>query len=193
MNRRTNETEKPERLARPESAAWGGTFTLGLLWTIAGVSANVATGFATLAAIYYVGALLVVAGGLGLWYGLRGAGAGLITLSVLSLVLGGLLLAHPGRGMGPLSLLAIGYFLMVGLFRAVTSVMDRQESWAWDFAYGVCAIGIALIAARAWPLSSFWLLGVLVGVELIVRGLDVMMGAVGARHASSAAPARRAS
>jgi len=61
--------------------------------------------------------------------------------------------------------------------------MDRYDGWGWDFTYGLCALAIGVIAARAWPLSTFWLLGMLVGAELIVRGVAMIAGAVTARHA----------
>jgi len=183
METRTAETKRSGRLRRPESAAWGGAFLLGVLWTILGVLCVGATGLASLAAVFYVGALLAVAGVVGIGFGFRGGGATVVLLGVMSLVVGILLYIHPGPGMAALTLLLIGYFLVAGTFRAVTSLIDRYEGWGWDFAYGLSAIAIGIIAARAWPLSTFWLLGMLVGAELIVRGVTIMAGAVTARHA----------
>jgi len=80
-------------------------------------------------------------------------------LGILSLVVGVLLFIHPGTGLVSLTLLLIGYFWFAGLFRTVTSLFERYEGWGFDFAYGLCAIAVGAIAARAWPISSFWLLG----------------------------------
>ena len=181
MNEQTIETRKSGRLGRPESAVWGGAFLLGLLWTIAGVLCLGATGLASLAAVFYVGALLGAAGLVGIVFGARGGGAG-----VVMLVVGVLVFIHPGTGMAGLTLLVIGYFLIEGVFRIVTSIADRYERWGWDFAHGACAVAIAIIAARAWPLSTFWLLGMLLGADLIVRGVAMMAGAITARHAMRA-------
>ncbi len=183
MENQTVEPRSSARLSRPESTAWGGAFLLGLLWTVLGVLCVGATGLASLAAVFYVGAFLALAGLVGIGFGLRGGGAGVVLLAVLSLVVGVLLYIHPGTGMAALTLLLIGYFLVAGSFRVVMSISDRYEGWGWDFGYGLCAVALGIIAARAWPLSTFWLLGMLVGAELIVRGVTMMAGAVTARHA----------
>ena len=183
MDEQTIDTRRAGGLSRRESAAWGGGFLLGLLWTIVGVLCIGATAFASLAAVFYVGAMLAVAGVLGIVFGFRGGGASVVLLGVLSLVVGVLLFIHPGEGMAALTLLVIGSFLIAGVFRIITSLADRYQGWGWDFAYGASAIAIALIAARAWPLSTFWLLGILLGTELIARGVAMMAGAVTARQA----------
>jgi len=183
MEPKTVETRKQGHLSRSESAGWGGAFLLGILWTVLGVLCVGSTALASLAAVFYVGALLAIAGVLGIGFGFRGGGAGVVLLGVMSLVVGILLFIHPGTGMTALTLLLIGYFLVAGTFRAITSLIDRYEGWGWDFTYGLCAIAIGIIAARAWPISTFWLLGILVGAELITRGLALMAGAVTARHA----------
>jgi uncharacterized membrane protein HdeD (DUF308 family) len=193
MDEQTMQTQRRGRLSRLESGVSGGGFLLGLLWTIAGVLCVGATGLASLAAVYYVGAILALSGVLGIAFGFRGGGAGVLILGVLSLVVGALLFIHPGEGMLSLTLLAIGYFMIAGIFRIATSIADRYEGWGWDFAYGASAIAIAIIAARAWPLSTFWLLGMLLGAELIARGVAVMATAITARHAMRALHEGRAS
>jgi uncharacterized membrane protein HdeD (DUF308 family) len=174
--------QKPDHLSRAESAAWGGTFVLGALWFVAGVLCLGATAYASVAAVYYVGVLMAIAGLFGIVWGFRGAGGGALILGLLSLVVGVLLFIRPGVGLASITLLLIGYFFIAGLFRVVTSLMDRYENWGVDFAYGLCAIALGVIAARAWPVSAFWLLGMLVGVELLARGVSLMAAALSARR-----------
>ena len=164
------------RLSRSESAAWGGTVLLGFLWVVVGVLAIGATSVASIAAVFYVGALMVIAGLIGIIFGFRGGrvGGGAAVLGVLSLVVGVMLFIHPEAGLSALTLLLIGYFWIAGLYRVVTSLVDRYENWGWDFLYGICAIILGFIAVRSWPLSRFFLLGTLVGVELILRGVEMM-------------------
>lgn len=183
MDESTMGTRREGRLSRAESSGTGGLFLLGVLWAVGGLLCIGATGLASLAAVYYVGGLLALAGVLGISFGFRAGGAGITMLGVLSLVVGVLLFIHPGSGMAGLTLLVIGYFLTAGVLRVVTSVADRYEGWGWDLAYGASAILIAIVAARSWPISSFWLLGVLLGAELISRGVTLMAGALTARHA----------
>jgi uncharacterized membrane protein HdeD (DUF308 family) len=185
MNERTSATRtggSSGKLSAAESGAWGGGFVLGLIWIVLGVLCLGATGVASVAAVLWVGLLLAIAGVTGIVYGFRGGGGGVVLLGVLSLVVGILTAVHPGAGMVGLTVLAIGYFLIEGVFRIITSIADRYEGWGWDFAYGVCAIAIAIIAMRAWPLSSFWLLGILLGVDLIARGVATMAASIAARR-----------
>ena len=61
MNEQTIEPRRSGGLGRTEGKVWAGGFLLGVLWTIAGVLCIGATGLASLAAVFYVGALLAVA------------------------------------------------------------------------------------------------------------------------------------
>src|SRR5262249_45373098 len=86
MHEQRVETPRPGRLSRTESATWGGGLLLGLLWAIAGVLCLVATGTASVAAVYWVGALLAVGGIVSIVWSFRGAGGGAAVLGILSLV-----------------------------------------------------------------------------------------------------------
>jgi uncharacterized membrane protein HdeD (DUF308 family) len=176
------DTRRPSRLSRAESATWGGTLLLGVLWTIVGVLCLAATGVASVAAVYYVGVLLAIGGVVSLVASFRGAGGGAAVLGILSLVTGVLLFIYPGAGLVSLTVLLIGYFFIAGLFRVVTSLFDRYQGWGYDLVSGLCAIAVGVIAVRSWPVANFWLLGTLVGAELIIRGVFMMAGAVSARH-----------
>jgi len=182
MEEQRIEGRRPGRLSRSESAAWGSTLVLGVLWTIVGVLCLGATGVASVAAMYWVGALLAIGGLVSLIWSVRGAGGGAAVLGILSLVVGILMFVHPGAGLQSLTVLLIGYFFIAGLFRVVTSLMDRYPGWGFEFVSGLCAIAIGVIAVRAWPATNFWLLGTLIGAELIVRGIFMIGGAISARR-----------
>jgi uncharacterized membrane protein HdeD (DUF308 family) len=182
MEEQNISTRRPGRLGRQESAAWGSSLLLGVLWTIAGVLCLGATAYASVAAVYWVGAMLAIGGLFSIIWSFRGAGGGAAVLGILSLVIGVLMFIHPEAGLMSLTLLLIGYFFIAGLFRVVTSLFDRYPGWGMDLISGLCAIAVGVIAVRAWPVSNFWLLGTLVGVELIIRGVFMMAGAGTARR-----------
>jgi len=182
MDGRRIDTRTPGRLSRAESATWGGTFMLGVLWTIAGILCLGAVGIASVAAVFYVGALLAIGGLVSLGASFRGAGGGAAILGILSLVVGVLMFIHPGAGLMSLTVLLIGYFFIGGLFRAVTSLVDRYQGWGFDLVSGLCSIALGVIAAGSWPVSKFWLLGTLVGAELLIRGIFMISAAVSARR-----------
>jgi uncharacterized membrane protein HdeD (DUF308 family) len=177
-------TTERKRLNRAESGAWGGTVLLGFLWCVVGVLCIGAVGVASVAAVYYVGVLMALAGLMGVIFGFRGGriGGGAVVLGILSLVVGVLLFIHPEAGLSALTLVLIGYFWIAGFYRVVTSLVDRYENWGWDLAYGLCAIALGFIAVRSWPVSRFFLLGTLVGVDFIIRGAELMaLGFTGRR------------
>jgi len=182
MDERTMDARTSGGLTGPERSATGGTLLLGVLWTITGVLCLAATGVASVAAVYYVGIVLAVGGLLSLIWGFRGAGSAAVVLGILSLVVGILMFARPGVGLESLTLLLIGYFFIAGLFRVVTSLIDRLPGWGFACISGLCAIAIGVISVRAWPVSNFWLLGTLVGVELLIRGISMVAAAASARR-----------
>jgi uncharacterized membrane protein HdeD (DUF308 family) len=182
MEERKIEAREPRRLSREESAAWGGTLLLGVLWTVVGVLCLGATEIASAAAVYYVGALLAIGGVVSIIWSFRGAGGGAAVLGILSLVVGVLMFMHPGAGLASLTMLLIGYFFIAGLFRVVTSLVDRFPGWGYELVSGLCAIAVGVIATRSWPSTNFWLLGTLVGVELIIRGVFMIAVAVAGRR-----------
>jgi uncharacterized membrane protein HdeD (DUF308 family) len=178
------EAEKPRLLGRVESATWGGTLELGVLWAIVGVLCLAASAVAGVAAMHYVGVFLAIGGVVSLISNFRGAGSGAAVLGILSLFVGVRLLYHPAGGLVSLTALPIGYFFIAGLFQVVISLAERYQGWGYDCISGLCAIaaGLIAIAVRSRPVSNFWLVGALFGAELLIRGALKMAAAVSARH-----------
>jgi uncharacterized membrane protein HdeD (DUF308 family) len=93
---------------------------------------------------------------------------------VLSTAVGLTIIFRPGIGVAGSGLLITGWLFATGLFRAITSLMNRYRSWGWDFLYGLLSILLGLWLIVRLPTSATWLLGTLVGVELMARGMAVM-------------------
>lgn len=70
-----------------------------------------------------------------------------------------------------LTLLIAAYLFSSGLFRGVTALVDRYPRWGWDFAYGVLAVVLGAYVVARWPIGSFAILGTLVALEIIARGI----------------------
>jgi uncharacterized membrane protein HdeD (DUF308 family) len=169
----------PMQEGRARAARWGGSFVAGLLIFALGVLCLVAAGVAGFASILLFGALLLVAGVLEIFSAVRERKHGRQSLShflvgLLSIVVGGLFLLRPAVGLAALTLLLAGYFFADGLFRSVTSLLDRYEGWGWDFFSGAVSVVLGVIVFSQWPISALWVVGVLVAVQLMMRGLLVM-------------------
>lgn len=171
---------------RATAGAWGGPFTLGVGITLLGLVALLATTATGVASVMVVGALVAAAGVLEVIsaFRLRGAGRFLVYFlgGLFSVVVGAILLLRPLVGLAAVALLLAGFFLASGLFRGVTSLMDRYTGWGWDLFYGVVAVFLGASIMAGWPLSSLWIVGVVVGVEIAVRGIAIMAGSLRLRR-----------
>jgi uncharacterized membrane protein HdeD (DUF308 family) len=179
------ETASRPPLGRLGTAAWGGLFVTGLLIFVVGFIALLSAAISGVLSVVYLGALLAVAGIFELVYAFRaerGERAFRLLGGLLSLVVGALFLIRPGAGLAALTFLLAGFFFVSGLFHLVTSIADRYPHWGWDFLYGLIAMALGTIVFAQWPASALWLIGTLVGVELLFRGSAMMGTALSMRH-----------
>ena len=90
---------------------------------------------------------------------------------VLSVLIGILFLRNPGAGLLTLTLLLIVFFMVEGISKIIFSLTIRPfPNWGWVFASGVIGILLALYLWANTPVTAIWLLGVLLGIELICEG-----------------------
>jgi uncharacterized membrane protein HdeD (DUF308 family) len=90
---------------------------------------------------------------------------------VLSVIVGVLLLRHPGEGLLTLTLLLIVFFIVEGISKVIFSLTVRPfPNWGWVLASGIVGILLALYLWANLPITAVWLLGVLLGIQLICEG-----------------------
>ena len=160
----------------------------GVLMIILGVLAVAAPAFATLTVDIYVGWLFLISGVLGLiaMFSARNVPGFLWTLvtALLSIVVGGVLLWKPVEGAVSLTLVLTAFFIVEGIFQAVAAFTYRDaipSRWGWLLASGIADLALAAIIIAGWPGTAAWVLGLLVGVNLLTTGWAVVMVALGAR------------
>lgn len=172
---------------RRRAAAWGWPMLLGISLVVLGALCILGSGVTGMASVLFFGGVLVAAGAIEIVESFRERRQGPYLLFLLggifSVIVGGLFIVRPMVGLSALTFLAGAYFVLSGLFRGITSLMDRYASWAWDLFYAVVAIFLGITIFRAWPISSLWVLGTLVGVEIIMRGASVIGAALAVRRA----------
>jgi uncharacterized membrane protein HdeD (DUF308 family) len=102
----------------------------------------------------------------GFWIGMLGG--------VLALVAGVVFLRRPGATLLALSL-AIGAVMLVsGITRLVAAVQHREARLALVLS-GVLSIVLGLLILNRWPTSALWLVGTLLGIQLIVDGVVLIL------------------
>lgn len=173
--------------SRRKATAWGVPFLLGLLIVAMGIFCVAVAGITSLASILVLGSLLVVAGIVEIVQAFRRRKDGNFFLfflgGLLSAVVGVMMVLQPIAGLVAVTLLLAGYFLASGLFRGITSVMDRYPRWGWDFFYGLVSVVLGIMLFAQLSTASLWLVGTLVGVELLARGISLMGAAMALRKA----------
>jgi len=90
---------------------------------------------------------------------------------VLSVVVGVLFLRNPGEGLLTVTLLLIVFFMVEGMSKVIFSLTIRPfPNWGWVLASGVIGILLALYLWASLPVTATWLLGLLLGIQLICEG-----------------------
>lgn len=172
----------PHRRPRSPSVLWTGPLVMGVLVILLGMLALGSVTFTRLLSAVFYGAVLMVAGLLEIVHGLRNRDTGPFLLFVLggllSFLVGGFLLTQADAGRVSLTLLLAAYFLASGFFRVITASSDRHPGWGWDFAQGAVSVMLGALSFSWMPSASPWVLGVVVGVELLSRGLSLLAGAL---------------
>ncbi|MCG7394730.1 HdeD family acid-resistance protein [Microvirga sp. ACRRW] len=147
----------------------------GLLLIAAGVLAIIYPIFSSTAVIVLLGWLLVFSG---LFQAISLVSARhvphfwLQLISIcLAMLIGFLFLRDPAQGLTTITLLLIIFFMMEGISKVVFALTIRPfPNWGWVLGSGLVGIVLSLILWANLPVASVWLLGFLLGLNLISIG-----------------------
>src|SRR6516165_7053271 len=90
---------------------------------------------------------------------------------VLSVIVGVLFIRHRAAGLLVLTLLLLVYFMVEGISKVIFSLTIRPfPNWGWLLASGIVTILIAFYLWASLPVTAVWLLGALLGIQLICEG-----------------------
>jgi uncharacterized membrane protein HdeD (DUF308 family) len=147
----------------------------GVLMVLAGVLALIYPLLASVAMVYLLGWVLIVSGVLQA-IGLIGARdvphywLALISV-VLAIVIGVLLLRQPESGLLLMTVLLIVFFMVEGISKIIFALTIRPfPHWGWVLASGLVGIVLAVYLWANMPVSAEWVLGFLLGIQLICEG-----------------------
>jgi uncharacterized membrane protein HdeD (DUF308 family) len=91
---------------------------------------------------------------------------------VLFVIVGVLFLGNPGESLLTLTLLLIVFFVVEGISKVIFSLTIRPfPNWGWVLVSGIVGILLAFYLWASIPVTPIWLLGVLLGIELICEGV----------------------
>lgn len=97
--------------------------------------------------------------------------------------LGFYLLARPVAGLESLTLALVFYLVLEGVLEFVLSFQLRPlPGRGWLLFDGIVTLVLAAVIGSAWPISSVWAIGTLVGVSMFFSGITRLMLSVAARR-----------
>ena len=108
---------------------------------------------------------------------------------ILALLIGFLFLRDPAQGLLTITLLLIVFFMIEGISKVVFALTIRPlPNWGWVLASGLVGILLSLILWSSLPVAALWLVGLLLGIELISVGAAIAYLAWQVRQSSAAEP-----
>ena len=164
---------------------WGWFLALGILLLVLGALVINAAVSATLFSMVFFGVLLLGGGIIQIvqaflarqWGGLFLS----LLLGILYFVTGALCVAHPAASAVNITFLIAAFCFITGLFKMVSSLMMRFESWGWAFFNGAVTFVLGILIYSQWPLSGLWVIGLFIGVDLILAGWTWILMSLAAR------------
>jgi uncharacterized membrane protein HdeD (DUF308 family) len=185
------DTEFSTALRRGIHDHWGLFLAEGLVLVALGVCAIVIPPLAGLATTVFLGWLFLIAGAVGLVSTLRarrapGFGWSLVS-ALAALIAGFVLLVNPLQGLITLTLVLTAFFAADGVVMIGLAISHRRElsgRWEWMLINGVIDLVLAGIVISGMPGSFAWVLGLLVGIDLLFGGASLIAMALVARQDS---------
>ncbi len=104
--------------------------------------------------------------------------------AALTLAVAALLLLFPQPSIASLTLLLGVFFAVEGLLRAALAwQLRRLPAWGWMLAGGIVSLLLGALVLLQWQQVAAWLLGLLVGIDLVLAGWALVALALAAGRA----------
>jgi uncharacterized membrane protein HdeD (DUF308 family) len=183
---RTIEPEIDEQIV---SSKW--TTTIAVLMIVLGIIAIVFPFFASIASTLVFGWVFIFAGVVQIVYAFQSRDAGQIVwkliLGCLYLFAGIFVVANPLEGILAFTIVLGVTIFMQGIIQVSIAFQMRRiaPKWGWMLASGIIGIIFGIVIWSSLPYSAIWLIGTLIGVNLLFDGIWMLTLHSGQRRALS--------
>jgi uncharacterized membrane protein HdeD (DUF308 family) len=159
----------------PLRAKWGWILALGIVYVIAGLVALGSVVMATVASVLIVGVMMIVAGIAEIINAFQCKGWGRflvwVLLGALYIVAGFITFENPLFAAAILTLLLGASLVASGIVRIILAFsMKREQPWIWVLLSSIVTLVLGLMIVAHWPLSSVYVLGIFLGIDLVMAG-----------------------
>jgi uncharacterized membrane protein HdeD (DUF308 family) len=104
-----------------------------------------------------------------------------LLVGILYVAVGFVFTQNPFETALALTLFIAIVFIIMGIFRTTAALVLRFPQWGWALLNGVITFLAGIIIYRSLPEGAFWVIGLLIGLELIFNGWMWIMLALSLR------------
>ena len=174
-----------QREFRHLKSDWWWLLAYGLLLTLCGAAAVIfpaLTVVYSFVAVVVLGIALIVAGIAtiiaSLWAGKWSGMLVQLFVGILYVMVGFIISDTPAESLVTITLLVAAFFIVAGVFRSVAALVIRYPYWGWSLLNGIVTFLLGVMIYRLYrhfPESVFWVLGLLIGLEMLFHGWTWIM------------------
>jgi uncharacterized membrane protein HdeD (DUF308 family) len=159
----------------PLRAKWGWIVALGVVYLLAGFIALGSVAMATVVSVFVVGVMMIIAGVAEVFsaFQIKSWGKFLLwaLLGVLYIIAGFATFQNPLLAAVLLTLVLGASLVVSGIMRIVLAFsMKREMPWIWVALSGVITVLLGVLILVRWPVSSLYILGLFLAIDLIMAG-----------------------
>jgi len=160
---------------------WGWVLFVGILLLLIGAAAAASPFITTITSVVVFGWLLIFAGiaQLVFSFSYRTTSNFLMHIftSILTVLIGVLIIANPEVTAITVTLLLAAFFLAAGISRIISALSLRFPQWGWILFGGMLSVVLGALILLHWPSSALWVIGLFIGIELIFTGWTFILAA----------------
>ena len=153
---------------------WWWFLLLGILLVLGGTVALLFPVITNVAAMLVLGVTLMVSGiativaafWAGKWSGLLLQ----LLVGILYVVVGMQITDTPVKAGLVMAIFIAGFFIVAGGFRIVAALVTRFPYWGWALLNGIITFLCGVVIYRHFPQCALWVVGLLVGLEMLFNG-----------------------
>jgi uncharacterized membrane protein HdeD (DUF308 family) len=160
----------------PLRAKWGWIVALGVVYLVVGFIALGSVMMATVASVLVVGVMMIIAGVVEVIsaFQIKSWGRFLLwaLLGLLYIVAGFVTFENPLLAAVVFTLILGASLVASGILRIILAFsMNRETPWALVLLSAVITLLLGLLILAHWPVSSLYILGLFLGIDLIMAGV----------------------
>lgn len=168
---------------------WQWLFGLGFVLVMLGLIAMMLAAFTTFISVIFFGFLLLLNGiflsyqSFKLWRQAWGRLIYSLGVGILYSLIGLMFILNPLQGAVSLTLLVAIAYIILGLYRMLLVITYRHPGWGWLLSSALLTLMLGILILFNLSTFSFWVIGVLLGIDILFIGLSYIMLALSVKEA----------